>query len=74
MKGLCTLKLIAFILVIIGALNLGILGLSGVDVISHLLGVGTMLTKVLDVLIGLGAIILLVTCKGMLHECKGDKK
>jgi uncharacterized membrane protein YuzA (DUF378 family) len=68
--------MIAFILVIIGALNLGILGLSGVDVISHLLGTGTMVTKVLEVLIGIGAIILLITSKGLMHHyrCEIEKK
>ena len=69
MKGLCTLKYIAYILVILGALSWGLVGLFHLDVVSHLLGAGTMATRVIYVLIGLGAIILLVMNKGIKHVC-----
>jgi uncharacterized membrane protein YuzA (DUF378 family) len=73
MKGLCTLKIIAYILVIIGALNWGLIGLFHLDVVAHLLGAGTMATRVVYVLVGLGAVILLVLSRGMRHMCDEKK-
>lgn len=64
---------VAYILVIIGALNWALVGMFGFDVVARLFGAGTMMTKVVYILIGLGAIILLITCKGMLKsECKKE--
>jgi uncharacterized protein len=74
MKGLCMVKLVAYILVIIGALNWAVVGLFDVDVIARVLGAGSMGAKVVYVLIGLGAIILLIMCKGKHGECKVEHK
>jgi len=53
-KGL--LDWIALILVIIGGLNLGLLGLFNSNIIESILGIGSIITKILYILIGLGAL------------------
>jgi len=70
MEGRRIIKLIAYILVIVGALNWAMVGLFQLDVVARLLGAGTMGAKIVYVLIGLGAVILLVMCRG--HECKKE--
>lgn len=50
---------IAFILVIFGALNWGMIGAFGIDVITRVLGSGSQATRVLCILIGISALILL---------------
>jgi len=52
--------LIAYILVIFGALNWGLVGVFGIDVVARLLGAGTVGAKIVYVLIGLAAIIMLI--------------
>jgi uncharacterized membrane protein YuzA (DUF378 family) len=50
------ISIIALILVIIGAINWGIVGLFGLDFISGLLGPGTWLTRGLFILVGLAGL------------------
>jgi hypothetical protein len=52
------LKLVAFILVIVGGLNWGLIGLFGYDLVSGLLGAGTLASVVYD-LVGLSALYLI---------------
>ncbi len=58
---------IAWILVIIGALNWGLVGAFDLDLVATLLGTGTMLAKAVYILVGLSAIALIVmkAMKGM---------
>jgi uncharacterized protein len=72
MNGLCTVKLLAFILVIIGALNVALAGVFDMDVLARIFGEGTMATKVVAGLIGIAAIILVVFCKRCKSECKTE--
>jgi len=51
---------IAYILVIIGALNWGLIGIFGINLIAHLFGVGALGAKISYILIGLSAIIVLL--------------
>jgi uncharacterized protein len=51
---------ICFILVIIGALNWGLVGLFGLDLVAALFGDMSMLSRIVYVLVGLAAIGLLV--------------
>jgi len=52
--------LIAYILVILGALNWGMVGVFGVDVIARLFGPGSLGAKIVYILIGVAAIVMLL--------------
>ncbi|MBU2213995.1 DUF378 domain-containing protein [Patescibacteria group bacterium] len=65
MKNLCP---IAKILVLIGALNLGLMGVgdfigADLDVVGMVLGSWPTVVSVFNVLVGLGAVVMLVKCK-----------
>lgn len=62
-------RMLSFILVIVGALNWGLVGLVNIDLVAMLLGAGTMAAKVVYVLVGLGAIVVLMHCRGCAN-CK----
>ena len=47
---------IALVLAIIGSLNWGAIGLFGVDVVSSLFGVGSMLTRIIFSLVGIAGL------------------
>lgn len=51
---------IAFVLVIIGGLNWGLVGLWNVDIVQHLLGSVPMAQRIVYMLIGLSALFLLI--------------
>ena len=53
------IKFISYILVIIGALNWGLVGFFNFDLVAYLFGAMTMLSKLIYSLVGVGAIILL---------------
>jgi uncharacterized membrane protein YuzA (DUF378 family) len=55
-----TTTIIALILAILGGLNLGILGVFGVDMIAVVAGPMSVLARVLYTLIGIAAFVLLV--------------
>ena len=52
--------LIAYILVILGALNWGMVGVFNLDVIARLFGPGSLGAKIVYILIGVAAIVMLV--------------
>ena len=52
--------LIAYILVILGALNWGMVGVFNVDVIARLFGPGSLGAKIIYILIGVAGIVMLV--------------
>lgn len=54
------LNLLTLFLVIVGGLNWGLVGLFGWDLVAALLGAGSMLARVVYVLVGLSAIWQLV--------------
>ncbi len=51
------LKLITFILVIIGALNWGLVGIFNIDLVAMIFGDMTLLTRIVYSLVGISAII-----------------
>lgn len=51
------LKLITFILVIIGALNWGLVGIFNIDLVAMIFGDMTLLTRIVYSLVGMSAII-----------------
>jgi hypothetical protein len=57
MKGL---QQIATILVIIGALNWGLVGLFDFNVVSAIFGIATWLTNLIYILVGLSGVVMLV--------------
>ncbi len=54
-----TLNLVALILVIIGGLNWGLVGLLNIDLIAYLFGAMTAISRVIYLLVGIAAIVLL---------------
>ncbi len=50
---------VAYVLVIIGALNWGLVGLFGIDLVARLLGPMTMAARIVYVLIGVSGLYLL---------------
>ena len=54
-------KIIAYILVIIGALNWGLVGLFNFDLVAAILGDMTVLTRIVYVLVGISAVLSLIT-------------
>lgn len=51
------LRIITFILVIIGALNWGLVGAFGLDLVALIFGDMTILSRIVYILVGLSAII-----------------
>ena len=49
---------IAFLLVIIGALNWGLVGLFNLDLVALLFGAGSLLSRIVYILVGLSAILM----------------
>lgn len=55
------LKIIAYFLVIIGALNWGLVGLFNFNLVNAILGDMTVLSRIVYILVGVAAIISLAT-------------
>lgn len=58
---------VAFILVVVGAINWGLVGIGGWNLVDMLLGAGSMLAKIVYILVGVSGILLVVTHK---QDCK----
>lgn len=56
MAKLTLVDTIALILVIVGALNWGLVGVADFNLVTAILGVGTMLTQVVYILVGLAGV------------------
>lgn len=74
------IKKIAYILIIIGALNWGLFGLTSVDLVDTLFGFVPMLARIIYVVVGLSALYILIekfasnsSCDCMGCDCE-DKK
>lgn len=52
---------VTFVLVIIGALNWGLVGLFGFDLVAAIFGNMSMLTRIIYDLVGISAVYMLVT-------------
>lgn len=55
------LKVTSFILVLIGALNWGLIGLFKTNIVAHMFGEMSALTRIIYCLIGLSAIVSAIT-------------
>lgn len=67
------LHIISFILVIVGALNWGLVGLFGFNLVSSILGAG-MLTNLIYVLVGLAGLYLAFTHMKDCKMCSAKKR
>lgn len=61
------LHMVSVLLVVVGALNWGLVGLFNFNLVMYVLGSWPMVEKVVYVLVGLSAVYLLLTHKG---DCK----
>jgi uncharacterized membrane protein YuzA (DUF378 family) len=61
--------MVAFILLVIGGLNWLLVGLMDLDVVAKVFGMGTTLSKVVYVLVGLSAVYEVVTHKARCTDC-----
>jgi uncharacterized membrane protein YuzA (DUF378 family) len=61
------IHIVAFLLVVIGGLNWGLVGLFHFNLVTYLVGMWPMVESLVYVLVGLSALYLLLTHKG---ECK----
>mgnify|MGYP001589364117 CR=1 len=64
---------VTFLLVLIGALNWGLVGLFDLNLVDKLLGAWPLVLKVVYVLVGLSAVYEVVTHKSLCKMC-GEKK
>lgn len=64
-----TLHMIAFVLIVVGALNWGLMGAFNFNLVEKLLGDGSMLTKIVYILVGLSAVFEAVTHKNNCKHC-----
>lgn len=64
------LKMLSVILVIVGALNWGLVGLFDLDLVQRLFGEMQMLVKIIYILVGVGGLVMLMDIK---HLMKCDK-
>lgn len=60
MKNLNTLDLVTMILLVVGGINWLLVGLFGFDLVASIFGVGSMLAKIVYVLVGLSAVYVLL--------------
>ncbi len=73
MKGeMCPVHKIAFILLVIGGLNWGLVGAFSLNVVHLLLSSAPALEMIVYILVGLSAIAMLA--KGSCKACMGDMK
>lgn len=66
MKKCNVLDIIAFILVVVGGLNWGLIGAFGYNLVDAIFGAMSLIAKIIYILVGLAAIYLVLTCK----KCK----
>jgi len=64
------LKITSYILVLVGALNWGLVGLFDFNLVTHLFGELTRITRIVYVLVGLSAIVSAATT--YIYYKKGD--
>ena len=67
------LHMVAFVLLVVGGLNWGLVGLFKYNLVDSVLGVGSTLSMVVYVLVGVSAVWIAVTHKGDCRVCGGKK-
>lgn len=71
---MCPVHMVAGVLVLVGALNWGLVGLFGFNLVTFLLGSMPALERVVYVLVGLSAVLMLFAChcKKCVEACSKD--
>jgi uncharacterized membrane protein YuzA (DUF378 family) len=73
LKQACMLCKIVGIIVIIGALNWGLVGVANFNLVDYLFGVGSVLSHIIYTVVGLSGLALLssffITCPGCCGRC-----
>jgi uncharacterized protein len=64
---------IAYVLVIVGGLNWGLVGLFNFDLVATLFGSMTTISKVVYVLVGLGAVYMIFSCPKKCVACSSNQ-
>lgn len=75
MKKMGKISQLAFILVIVGAINWGLVGLMDFNLVAALFGVGTTLSRVVYLLVGLSGVLMIgqaVRCAKSCSDTKGS--
>lgn len=72
LKQACLLCKVVGAVAIIGALNWGLIGVAGVNVVDHFLGAGSTAARVVYSVIGLSGIALLVSFFTVCPYCKKE--
>jgi uncharacterized membrane protein YuzA (DUF378 family) len=67
---MCTLHKIAWVLVLVGALNWGLVGLFNINLVDMLLGQWVMVERVVYVLVGASAVMMLFAEKCCMKDGK----
>lgn len=65
-----TIHMLAFIVMVIGGINWLLVGLADLDLVATLFGAGSMLAKIVYILVGVATIIVVLTHKKTCTECK----
>ncbi len=71
MSNMKLLHMVTFTLAMIGALNWGLVGLFGFNLVSTLLGAGSMLEKLVYIVVGVSAVYVFATHKADCKICAG---
>ena len=67
---MCTLRIISYILVIIGAINWGLVGFFNFDLVSAIFGEMSLVSRIIYDVVGISALILLFTHRSIF--CRHD--
>ena len=70
LKKACSVCKVVGALAIIGALNWGLIGLTGTNLVEQVLGMGTGITRVVYILVGLSGLALLASYFVICPKCK----
>ena len=70
LKSDCGVCKIVGIVAIIGALNWGVIGLTGNNVVEGIFGAGTGITRIIYILVGISGLGLLASLFGLCKKCK----
>ena len=69
MKGMSVIDVVVLVLVVVGGLNWGLVGALNMDLVALVFGAGSVLAKVVYVLVGLAAVYMLY---GVFFKEKGN--
>lgn len=68
-KCACCVCKVAFLLLVLGGINWGLIGAFQIDVIAKVFGTGTMFTRVIYMLVGAAGLVKLLTCFKECPKC-----